>query len=77
MYENVNYLMGYYGGGGGGSSSSSGINYSAEITALQTVAAKIPTFFTTTTLHGMLEKWQLGEIKYLLFLSYLIHQNNL
>jgi hypothetical protein len=53
IYENVNYLMGLYGDGGGGGSS--GVNYRAEITALQAIAAKIPGFFNTTTLHGMFD----------------------
>jgi hypothetical protein len=39
--------------GGSGSSSSSGVDYSAEITALQAVTAKIPTFFNKTTLQEM------------------------
>jgi hypothetical protein len=50
MYKNINSLMSGDGGGGCGSS---GVNYSGEIEALQAVAAKIPGFFTTSTLHGI------------------------
>jgi hypothetical protein len=48
MIDDVNLLKNNQGGTG-----SSGVDYSAEIQALQTITAKIPAFFNTTTLQEM------------------------
>jgi hypothetical protein len=48
MFDNIAQIMD--GGGSGGGSGSSGVDYSADIQALQTATAKIPAWFTTGTL---------------------------